>query len=328
MAPVAFRERLINARAGGRTIMMDGAMGTELVRKGLQFNTEDWLRINCAEPDVIGAIHSEYALAGAEIHIANSFAAARHVLDPFGLGREFNALNRAAVAVCRDAIDRAAAHDQWVAGSISTFAPGHDRNNLPDAATHERNVADQAAVLADAGADLIALEMVFTVDQAIPMLKGAMKVGLPVSLGFVCNRGDDGTPVLGNSGVAAIEKQSMTLAQAIDATFGACPPANDTIVTAMHSDLDHSGRALAAITASWGGASAIYPNTGHYKDPGGWDFNACCSPDAFVAACGQWVADGATIVGGCCGFGPDHIRALGKRLDRHDAEQIPRGTSR
>ena len=95
------------------------------------------------------------------------------MLVDFGLEAEFESLNRAAIEVCREAIDTAADREQWVAGSISTYAPGHDRTRLPNAAVLERNAADQAETLAKAGADLIVLEMVFTVEQAVAMLRGA-----------------------------------------------------------------------------------------------------------------------------------------------------------
>ena len=58
----------------------------------------------------------------------------------------------------------AAAHDQWIAGSISTFAHDHDRKNLPLADKLESNVARQAEILTEAGCDLIALEMLFDVE--------------------------------------------------------------------------------------------------------------------------------------------------------------------
>ena len=308
------RQSFSSRLAEGPAILMDGAMNTELSRKGLQFNTDEWLQVNCRDPRAIAEIHSDYARAGAEVHIANSFATARHVLEDFGLADAFEPLNRAAIEVCREAIDRAADHDQWIAGSISTYAPGHDRSRLPAASVLERNAADQAAILAEAGADLIVLEMVFTVDQAVSMLRGAMAAGLPVSLGFVCDLGPDGRAVLGNSRVAPTDEDLMPVADAIETILEACPPATDTIVTAMHSELADTGPALSAITSVWDGPRAVYPNTGRYKQPGGWDFDACCSPDEFLSACDGFLAAGVDIIGGCCGIGPAHIRALRQQL--------------
>lgn len=310
MKQMSFSDRLTK----GPTVLMDGAMNTELSRMGLQFNTEEWLQVNCTGPQIIAEIHGNYARAGAEVHIANSFATARHVLADFGLEAEFESLNRAAIEVCREAIDTAADREQWVAGSISTYAPGHDRTRLPNAAVLERNAADQAETLAKAGADLIVLEMVFTVEQAVAMLRGAMCAGLPVSVGFVCDVAVDGRAVLGNSRVAPTDEHILSVADAISTIFEICPPAKDTIVTAMHSELADTGPALAAIASVWDGAKAVYPNTGQYKQPGGWDFDACCSPDVFRLACDDWLATGVDMIGGCCGVGPAHIQALCQKM--------------
>ena len=97
-------------------------MNTELVREGYTFTTTEWLRVNVDAPEVVAGIHARYATAGAELHIANSFSAARHVLEAAGLGDRFESINRASVELCREAIDAAAPHRQWIAGSVSTYA--------------------------------------------------------------------------------------------------------------------------------------------------------------------------------------------------------------
>jgi len=161
---------------------MDGAMNTELSDRGILFNDVDWLGANVERADVIADIHKSYARLGAELHIANSFAIAP--------------LNRAAVSVCRRAIDRAAPHRQWIAGSISTYAKDHDRDNLPELDVLEENCRQQALVLADAGCDLIALEMLFDAEHSIAMLKGAAAAGLPISIGMVARRDRSGRILL------------------------------------------------------------------------------------------------------------------------------------
>lgn len=295
--------------------MMDGAMNTELSRKGFQFNTIEWLRVNSASPQPIAEIHADYARAGAELHIANSFATGLHVLEHFDLADEFVSLNRAAVDVCREAIDDAARHDQWIAGSISTFAHDHDRRNLPSGDVLERNVAEQANILADAGCDVIALEMLFDVETTVAMLKGAERCGLPVSVGLVCTVNANGTVGFGASRVAPDPKPGATLAGALPQILDASQAADKLIVTAMHTELEDSAPALEIIRQQWDGTMAVYPNTGHYKAPGGWDTSTGCTPGEFADACENWIEIGAGIVGGCCGIGPKHLQELGQRLN-------------
>ena len=64
----SFSARLDN----GPSVRVDGALNTELARKGLRFTTMEWLRVNIDAPDTIAGIHARYARAGAELHMANS----------------------------------------------------------------------------------------------------------------------------------------------------------------------------------------------------------------------------------------------------------------
>ena len=298
----------------GPPVRMDGAMNTELVREGFTFTTTEWLRVNVDAPEVVAGIHARYATAGAELHIANSFSAARHVLEAAGLGGRFESINRASVELCREAIDAAAPHRQWIAGSISTYAAGHDRRNLPDPDELERNCADQACVLAAAGADLIALEMMVDADTCVTMTRGAAEAGLPVSLGLVCFRDGSGRVMLFGCGRDNLYAgENAPLDEVLPSIVERMPAGLRLIVTVMHSRPEDTGPAIAVVRSCWDGEIAAYPNTGDY-DSGGWDWTDAQTPEAFADSCEQWAAQGARIFGGCCGYGPEHIRAMSIRL--------------
>ena len=289
-------------------------MNSELSREGFAFTTTEWLRVNVDAPERVAGIHARYAAAGAELHIANSFSAARHVLEAAGIGDRFESINRASVMLCREAIDAAAPHRQWIAGSISTYAAGHDRRNLPGLPELERNCADQAAVLADAGADLIALEMMVDADTCVAMMRGAAEAGLPVSLGLVCFRDESGRVMLfgrGRDNLYAGENAPVD--EVLPSIVERMPSGLRLIVAVMHTETEDTGPALAVARSCWDGELAAYPNTGAYGS-GGWDWSDAQTPGAFADCCAQWAAQGARIVGGCCGYGPEHIRAMSARL--------------
>ena len=299
----------------GPPVRMDGAMNTELVREGLTFTTTEWLRVNVDAPEVVAGIHARYAAAGAELHIANSFSSARHVLEAAGLGGRFESINRASVELCREAIDAAAPHRQWIAGSISTYAAGHDRRNLPGLHELERNCADQARVLAAAGADLIALEMMTDADTCVAVMRGAAEAGLPVSLGLVCFRDERGRVMLFGCGRDNLYAGvNAPLDEVLPSIVERMPAGLRLIVTVMHSTPEDTGAAIAVVRSCWDGDVAAYPNTGDYASGGGWDWTDAQTPEAFADSCEQWAAQGARIVGGCCGYGPEHIRAMSVRL--------------
>jgi len=299
----------------GPPVRMDGAMNTELARRGFTFTSAEWLCVNVDAPEVVAGIHAGYAAAGAELHIANSFSAARHVLEAAGLGHRFDSINRASVELCREAIDAAAPHRQWIAGSISTYAAGHDRRNLPGPPTLERNCADQACVLAAAGADLIALEMMADADTCVAMMRGAAEAGLPVSLGLICVRDASGRVMLFGRGRDHLYAgENVPLDEVLPSILDRMPAGLRLIIAVMHSTAEDTGPAIAVVRAGWDGDIAVYPNTGVNDLKGGWDWTDAQTPEAFAASCEQWATQGVRVIGGCCGYGPEHIRAMSARL--------------
>ena len=88
--------------AEGEFVLLDGAMGTELERRGVPMDRKAWSAAAMdTHPEVIRNIHEDYIRAGAEIHIVNSFSTARHVLEPAGFGDKVEEFNRRAVpALC------------------------------------------------------------------------------------------------------------------------------------------------------------------------------------------------------------------------------------
>ena len=295
------------------TVLMDGALGTELERRELPIEGEGWSALAVRDHgEVIREIHQEYIEAGARLHIVNSFALARHVLEPIGLGADFEALNRRAVTLFDEAVDRAGADrgQYWAAGSLSTFCANSDRSLLPEGEALVRNFRDQAQILVDAGVDLFALEMLFDCEISLAMLQAVTPFNLPVILGITCEW-DENDP------------QRLTIRQGMGrpvAAFDAVlrelisrvEPGN-IILSIMHSETDATDAALQLLQECWSGPIAIYPNSGQFVDLH-LQFDEVCSATEFEQAAQRWLQAGAQIVGGCCGIGPEHIRSLSGKL--------------
>ena len=81
----------------------------------------------------------------------------------------------------------------------------------------------------------------------------------------------------------------------------------------MHSDVYITGPALEAVRSAWEGPTGAYPESGYFIMPH-WQFVDIIAPEDFAAAAMEWVSQGVELVGGCCGIGIEHIRALAKRL--------------
>ncbi len=125
---------------GNEVVILDGAMGTELERRGAPMDGVAWsAAATGSHPHLVREAHEDYIRAGADVIITNTFAASRHVLEAAGLGEEVGALNRRAVALAREARERAAGDAPVaIAGSISSFAPGADNSRAPSPAQARR----------------------------------------------------------------------------------------------------------------------------------------------------------------------------------------------
>ena len=305
---------LMHHLRAGKQVLMDGAMGTELERRGVPFEGSGWSAYAVRDHDsVIRQVHRDYVDCGARLHIVNSFALARHVLEPLGIGNLFDSLNRKSVAVCEAAIEESGhrREDHWVAGSLSTFCANSDRSLLPRGDALVKNYRDQAQILQQAGVDLFAFEMLFDVETSLAMIQATEGLGLPVILGFTCDWGLDEnsrTVTTRPMGRPAIPLDTV-LPEVIAASRSM-----DTILSIMHSQFDVTNAALAVLKRYWEGPIAIYPNSGTFVDLH-MQFDSVCPAGEFKSVAVNWKRQGAQIIGGCCGLGPKHINALADQFD-------------
>ena len=153
-------------------------------------------------------------------------------------------------------------------------------------------------LLADAGCDLIALEMLFDVETSLAMIEGALAAGLPVSLGLVTTRDDKGRLFLEGSRRVRSGKPDLPLAEALGALLAGSPAADRLILAIMHSEVQHSGPAWRWRAGSGGGPWRSIPTSAPTAPPGGWDTAGALDPAGFAAAAAGWHRDGAAVIGG------------------------------
>jgi S-methylmethionine-dependent homocysteine/selenocysteine methylase len=293
---------LLQRLDGGEVVVLDGAMGTELERRGVPMDDAAWSAAALiTHPDTVREVHEDYIRAGADVIITNTFAAARHVLEPADMGEQFRELNTRAVTLAKQARENAADRPVFIAGSISTFTARYDYSNEPRAEKARANYLEQAEVLAESGVDVIALEMMRDLEQTTYALEAAVDPGLPIWIGFSCKTADEGTIVLWDGG--------HTLAEALERV----PLSDVSMVSIMHTLTEDTPAALREVTGRWSGSLGAYPHSGEFVMPN-WQFIDIASPEAFAAEAQQWLELGAQLIGGCCGITPEHIRLLKERL--------------
>ena len=302
---VTFKEGL----ALGRVFILDGAMGTELERRGVPMHTKAWSAASLiTHPDLVRQIHREYIEEGADVIVTNTFAASRNILDEAGLGDRVYEVNALAVELAKEARNQVAKDDVLIAGSMSAMG-----GRTPTKYQAIANYQEQAFVLAEAGVDLIILETMRDLEHTGYALNAASSTGLPIWVGFQCKTGDDSDTVLlrgfrpGRGGVAG--DPDISLEQGLQFL----PDKGVDLVAIMHTTPEDTTSALKTVVRNWSGPVGAYPHSGEFTMPN-WDFQNILSCEDLLNIVREWVSMGVQVVGGCCGIGPEHIRTLKQAL--------------
>jgi S-methylmethionine-dependent homocysteine/selenocysteine methylase len=290
------RETWVQALDRGETLVLDGGTGTELRRRGMALSRVAWSALaSLTRYEQLRAIYLDYLAAGAGVITTNTFATTRFVLEAAGHGEDFKLINTRAVAAAREARDLSG-RDVAVAGAISCLPPRFDVHAYPDESTERSAYLELAETLAEAGVDLLVLEMLQETRHAPLACAAARAVGLPVWLGVSCRLGAGGTLV-------GFDFPLVPLGECLEALLPFAPAA----VNVMHSPVAAVEPALREIRARWPGTLGAYPEIGD-----GTPQPHAIGPDTLAEHARGWIANGARIIGGCCGTTPEHIRALAK----------------
>jgi homocysteine S-methyltransferase len=291
---------LLERVARGEIVLMDGGTGTGLQALGVPMDGEAWSAVaNLTHLDAVQRLHASFLDAGADVLITNTFAAGPGPLAAAGYADRVDEANRNAVSAANAARARAGRDDVVIAGSMSRMvANGLSRSEPSGPPTQDRLLdayRRQAGILADAGVDVIALEMMGATAHAVPAVAAAAETGLPVWLGISIGEATAGqATTIDGEDVADLIESVRT--GAIDA------------VLVMHTDVRLVSDSLSVIGAVWTGMVGAYPHVGEWTPPN-WVFSDV-PPSTFAGYARDWVVNGASVVGGCCGIGPEHIAEL------------------
>jgi S-methylmethionine-dependent homocysteine/selenocysteine methylase len=311
MARRDIRERLAN----GERLLLDGATGSELERRGVNVakgvtpegGLGAWSATAMGDaPEIVRQVHEDYLRLGCDIITTNSYNTNRGILSRVGQADRMEEYSRLAVEIAREARDRLAP-EAYVAGSIAPttrFPRGWDPSRVPPRAELLEEWGDQSAVLAEAGADLILIESMSSIDQALAAVEAASKTGLPVFLGS--HGTTEGTMTSGE-----------TMEQLVDALKRAGLPVDAILL--MCSSPEGISATLPKLRRAYAGPIGAYANVGYRRVPGGPKAPDTRyhvveigenTPERYAEYGRDWLAMGAQIVGGCCATTPEHIAAL------------------
>ena len=298
MAKKSFKDKL-----GEGLLFFDGAMGTQLMAHGIIAEKgNDWLNIE--QPEVILDIHNAYLKAGCDAVLANTFGANEISLARHGLADEVEKLNKAGVKIARQAAN-AAGGDKYVFGDISSCGEFLQPLGTLEPAHLKEVFARQAKALCDAGVDGFAIETFMAVDEAKVAAEAVLSVcDLPVFVSLAFDpAGNDFRTMMGVNVETVVTEFSSLGIRGLGFNCGTLNMEQYLHLAEKFAKL-LKGTKLALLAEPNAGKPELVDGKAVYK----------LSPQDFGVYMDKIYKAGATILGGCCGTSPAHIKAMTAKL--------------
>jgi methionine synthase / methylenetetrahydrofolate reductase(NADPH) len=292
-----------------RPLLADGAMGTVLYARGIFIN-RCYDELNLSDPGLILSVHEEYLQAGAEILETNTFGANRIRLARYGLAGKTAEINAAGARLARQAVNHLKekqAGEAWVAGSIGPLGVRLEPLGKTGLDEARATFAEQMQILVDGGVDLLIIETIPALSEARQALEAAHKVAPNLPVVVMVTVDDEITCLDGASPQQAAALLTEWGASAVGVN---CSTGPTTVLTAIEAMRPATRLPMAAM-----------PNAGVPRAVEGRNIYLC-SPEYMASFARKAVTAGVSIVGGCCGTTPNHIRAMRAAIRAMD-EQPP-----
>jgi 5-methyltetrahydrofolate--homocysteine methyltransferase len=288
-----------------RPLIGDGAMGTELMLAGLERGRpgEAW---NLTHPDRVLAVQRRYAEAGSDCLLTNTFGASRLMLERHGHAPDVVEINKAAVAIAREAF---AGRPGYVIGDIGPFGGLMEPyGDVSEAAVREA-FQEQARALVDAGVDGIIIETQTSLEELLLGIVAARDAGAPCVIGSMAyDVTRDGSTFRTMMGIDP-ERAAVFMDEHGAQILGLNCGTGMDMVRARDAVVRYRQVSILPVM--------VQPNAGQPK-LAGMKVVYDETPEQMAPGVIPLVDAGARIVGACCGSTPDHIRAFRQALDAYE----------
>jgi 5-methyltetrahydrofolate--homocysteine methyltransferase len=285
--------------------LLDGAMGTQLIARGIEAGVcSDYLNIE--SPDIIFEIHQAYFRAGSDAVLTNTFGANKYALARHGLSDKVKEINTAAAKIAR----RAAKAGKYVLGDIGPSGDFLQPLGNLEPEELKNAFAEQAESLSAGGVDGFIIETMTSLDEATIAVEAVKSVNrdLPVFVSFAFDwvAGDFKT-MMGVDVESAVAKMVSLDVDAVGFNCG----------TVSLDEYIKLAKKFVSIVKTLDEEVLVFaePNAGKPELVDGRTVYKVL-PEDFAAAAEKIYSAGVNIIGGCCGTGPEHIRALAEMLKK------------
>ncbi|MCC8180278.1 MAG: homocysteine S-methyltransferase family protein [Planctomycetes bacterium] len=290
---------ILDALAAKRLLLSDGALGTMLQAEGLQPGDcpEEW---NLTHPDVVRKIIAGYVEVGSDLVATNTFGGTVYKMKKYGLADTIYDLNFAGVKLALEA----AGDKAMVAASVGPTGEFLEPYGDVEEEEMEEAFFNQVKAQADAGAKAIIVETMTGIEEACCAVRAAKKVDL--NLDVICTMTFDPGPngfhtMMGVDCKRAAEELSKAGADILGAN---CGNGMEQMILLIRDYRAVTDKPL--LVHSNAGVPELINGKTVFRE----------SPESMAAGVATLVEAGANIIGGCCGTTPEHIKAMGKELDK------------
>jgi 5-methyltetrahydrofolate--homocysteine methyltransferase len=279
-----------------RVVLFDGAMGTMLFSYGLPFGTppELW---NFSHPEIVFKIHKKYVQAGADVIQTNTFGASSLKLRKSGNEKKMERLNEAAVKISR----KACPEGKYVAGNIGPTGEFLVPVGKAKYKQLKKAFSEQAQVLHSAGVDLISIETMYDLREALAAIEGVKGVSsLPLFVCMTFEKKNEGYyTLMGDEVSSSLRKLEQVGADVIGAN---CTLGSKDMIR-LTSVMKKSTKLPLIVQPNAGMPKLVKGKTVYLQKPA-----------SFASEVLKMVKSGANFVGGCCGTTPEFIKAVRKKI--------------
>ncbi len=278
-----------------KTIILDGAMGTELERRG----SSDKCASNLTHPEIVEAIHRDYRVSGSNAAISNTFSMTRLYLETHNLNLDVEKVNQSGVKMARNAVG----NEGYVLGDIGPTGGMLEPYGTVKEEDLYKTFKEQASILSNAGVDGFIVETMFDLREALCALRACRNISeIPVivSMSFQTTK-NGGRTMMGNSAEECATRLTEESADAVGANCGDLSPEEMAEVVSVIKNFTN----LPIVAQPNAGKPKVEREKVLYMEP-----------ELYATETLKCYKAGARIIGGCCGTTPEHMRILSELIEK------------
>jgi len=281
-----------------KPILLDGAMGTQLLNFGLEMGGQN----NLTHPNTVREIHAQYAASGCHILITNTLTMNRIYIESHHLDVDIKEVNQIGVQLARSVANE----KQFVLGDLSSTGKILEPyGDLPESEAF-KTFQEQAIYLAEEGVDGFIIETVFDLREALCALRACLEIApLPV---FACiafsTSQHGGRTLMGDTAEACAQALTNAGASVVGTNCGDLDPFQMAEIVSMMA----KATSLPVLAQPNAGKPKLVQGQALFDMP----------PSEFAIGISECIRAGASLVGGCCGTTPEHIYAIKQTFDKNN----------